>query len=119
MNSLKKFWYRFLNLLFGGDKTTAYDRDGMHISETNGVLTVSLSDNIMQEIGEISFIQTPDINDQIKQGDQLLDVEGGKMVETFAAPANGKITDINDAILSDPTALADQSDWLVKIQTAS
>lgn len=119
MTTLEKFWQLFLNILFGGDKTTSYDRDGMHISETNGILTVSLSDNIMQEIGEISFIQTPDINDQIKQGDQLLDVEGGKMVETFAAPANGKITDINDAILNDPTTLGEESDWLVKIQTAS
>ncbi|WP_137596841.1 glycine cleavage system protein H [Paucilactobacillus kaifaensis] len=116
MSQLRKIFQRFL-ALFGHHSSKSYEQNGLKISEQNGLVKVGLTGQILQEIGEVSFIKSPDLNDHINQGDQLLDVEGGKVVETFPSPINGKIIDLNSDLIDEPGQLSDQnSQWLVTIK---
>lgn len=116
MAQLKKLFQRFLTL-FRHPSSKEYQQNGLQITEQNGLFKVALTAQILQEIGEVSFIKSPELNDHINQGEQLLDVEGGKVVETFPSPAGGKIVDLNSALIDQPNQLSAQNDqWLVTIK---
>lgn len=117
MDQLKKLLQQFL-AIFNHHSSETYQQGGLQVTKKNGLFKIGLTDQILEEVGEISFIKSPDLNDQISQGDQLLDVEGGKVVETFPAPTNGKIVALNSAIIDHPNNLSAQSQqWLVTIKS--
>lgn len=117
MVQFKELFQRFLTL-FGYHTTISYEQSGLQITEQNGLVKVRLTEQILQEIGEVSFIKSPELNDHINQGDQLLDVEGGKVVETFPSPKSGEIVALNSALIDQPSQISAQNNpWLVTIKS--
>ncbi len=78
---------------------------------------IGISDFAQQAMGDIVFINLPEVGDMVDAGDVLCDIESVKAVEDIYAPATGKITAVNEELLDHPEQINNHpyDAWIVEI----
>ncbi|MFP4085617.1 MAG: glycine cleavage system protein GcvH [Desulfobacteraceae bacterium] len=80
--------------------------------------TVGITDYAQDQLGDIVFVELPEVGERFKQGDVFGTVESVKAVAELFMPVSGEITEINEALTDAPelvnTSPYDQG-WLVRI----
>lgn len=87
-------------------------------SEANEV-TIGITDHAQQLLGDMVFVELPEIGDTVNAGDELGVVESVKAASDFYAPISGVVTAVNEAIVANPAIVnADpySEGWLVKLK---
>lgn len=107
--------------LLGSKSVTHNEKNGLWWRQkSNNIIQVGLQSRIIEELGDITFLDTPRANEKINKGDQLIDIEGGKVVETFKAPVQGTISKVYDEYQTEPTRLSNVANpVLVEINRVS
>lgn len=85
------------------------------------VVTVGISDHAQSEIGDVVFIDLPKKGMTVTAGQNCCVIESVKSASEIYAPVSGTITEVNEALASDPALVnreAHGNGWLFKI-TAS
>lgn len=89
--------------------------------DTATVVRVGLTDHAQDALGDIVFVQLPDVGDEVAPGSPMGEVESTKSVSDVYAPVTGTVTAVN-AVLGDApeTINADPygEGWLVEISVA-
>lgn len=91
------------------------DKDG-------DVATVGITDHAQEQLGELVFVELPQIGRQVKKGEAAAVVESVKAASDVYTPVSGEIVAVNDAVVSDPTRInteAETGAWLFKVKVAS
>ena len=88
--------------------------------EINGeIATIGISDYAQGELGDIVFIEFPDLNTEFKKGESIGTIEAVKTVADIYMPLSGKIVALND-LLNDNPSLVNNSPynegWMFKSQ---
>ncbi len=88
--------------------------------EINGeIATIGISDYAQGELGDIVFIEFPDLNTEFKKGESIGTIEAVKTVADIYMPLSGKIVALND-ILNDNPSMVNNSPynegWMLKLQ---
>lgn len=81
--------------------------------------TVGITDYATDELGEIVFVELPNVNDEFEQMDEFGSVESVKTVSNLYLPISGRISAVNEAVQSSPETVSESpySDgWLVKVE---
>lgn len=74
-------------------------KDGVwYRREPSGDYLIGIDASVFEEIGKITFADFPTNQNEIKAGDELLDIEGDKSVETLKAPLTGTVISRNHEI---------------------
>ncbi len=86
------------------------------IKENMAVL--GLSAYAKEKLGNIVFLNLPDIGEVFCEGDVFGDIETVKTVSDLIIPLNGEILEINEELLKDPEKMKEDvdNDWLVKVK---
>lgn len=71
----------------------------------DGTFAVGISDHAQQELGDLVFVNLPDVGDHAVAGETIADVESVKAVSDIYSPATGTVTEINELLLDTPEAL--------------
>lgn len=109
-------WFKHL---FSRQAPVHREENGLWWQEDKGTVKVGLASRVIEELGDITFLATPTVDEQVDRSDQLIDIEGGKAVETFKSPVTGKVSRVYEGYQDDPTSLAKAVDpLLVEIQPA-
>lgn len=115
-------WQKIVNWfkhLFSHQAPVHRESNGLWWQKDNGTVKVGLASQVIDELGDITFLATPQVDEQVDKHDQLIDIEGGKAVETFKSPVKGKISRVYAAYQDDPASLSRAADpLLVEIQPA-
>jgi len=85
------------------------------------VLTLGITDFAVEHLGDIVFVDLPEVGTDVSRGQTALEIESVKAVAEVYAPVDGTIEAVNGALGDEPTQLgADPfgSGWLVKIKVA-
>ena len=81
--------------------------------------TVGITDYAQDQLGDIVFVELPDVGSKFSKGDELGSVESVKAVSEIYAPVGGEVVEINEALADNP-ALVNESPydkgWMVKIK---
>ena len=81
--------------------------------------TVGITNYAQEQLGDIVFVELPDVGDTMEQGDETGVIESVKAASEVYAPVSGEITEINGDLTDDP-ALANSSaeadGWMYKIK---
>jgi len=84
----------------------------------NGIATVGITDYAQDELGDIIFIELPEIGDSVQAKDSIGTIEAVKTVADIYSPMNGEISEVNinlednpDSINTDPY----DSGWIIKL----
>jgi len=98
-----------------------YTEDHEWLTVENGVATIGITDYAQEQLGDIVFVEAPEIGKQLKKGDTAVVVESVKAASDVYAPLDGEIVEANDALASDPALVnsaATSSGWLWKMKVA-
>ncbi len=96
-----------------------YSKDHEWAGKDGEILVVGISDHAQSELGDIVFVELPNVGDSVKAGDSFGTVEAVKTVAELYAPVSGEIVEVNEA-LADNAEIINQSPyqegWIVKIK---
>jgi glycine cleavage system H protein len=101
--------------------TVYFTEDHEWISVEGGVATVGITNYAQEQLGDLVYVQLPEVGRAVKKGDVAVVVESVKAASDVYAPVDGEIVDANAALGSDP-ALVNSSPagdgWLWKMKLA-
>lgn len=84
----------------------------------DGTALVGISNHAQESLGDVTFVEMPQIGDEFAAGETFAVVESVKAASDIYMPVAGTVVEINPAIESDPqlvNASATSDGWLVKI----
>jgi glycine cleavage system H protein len=101
--------------------TLYFTDDHEWIRVDGNVATVGITDYAQSQLGDLVFVQLPDVGATVAKGDAAVVVESVKAASDVYVPVSGTITEINDAAAADPSLVntAPESDgWLWRMTLA-
>jgi len=90
-------------------------------SEGNGVYTVGITEHAQDLLGDMVFVELPEVGDSVAQGDDVAVAESVKAASDIYAPIAGEILAVNDALTDSPELVnsAPYTDgWMFKIKAS-
>lgn len=101
--------------------TTYFTEDHEWIRVEGGVATVGITDYAQEQLGDLVFIELPEVGRAVKKGDAAVVVESVKAASDVYAPVDGEITEVNGSLSSEPGLVntgATGAGWLWKMKLA-
>ena len=94
------------------------DHEWVELTE-DGLVTVGITEFAQEQLGDLVFIELPDVSDEVSQGDNICVIESVKAASDLIAPVSGEIMAINDRLNDEPELASENplaEGWFVKIQ---
>ena len=98
---------------------TKYTKDHEWIRLEGNLAVFGITDHAQSQLGDVVFVELPEIGKQIKAGDPIAVVESVKAASDVYAPASGVVAQINNALVDAPdmvNASAETDGWFAKLQ---
>jgi len=93
-----------------------------YIFEKGASYTIGLTDFAVEQLGDIVFIELPDVGSHFRKGEVFGTVESVKAASEIYMPVGGKIVEINDKLFDSPELLNNnpyEKGWLLKVEPDS
>ena len=87
--------------------------------EEDGTVTVGISDHAQELLGDIVFVELPDIGKEVTQSGDTAIVESVKAASDVYSPMSGEITEINEVLIDNPEIINTspyENGWFFKIK---
>jgi glycine cleavage system H protein len=87
--------------------------------DNDGIVTVGISDYAQHELGELVYVELPEVGVTLKVGANLGVVESVKAVGELYSPVEGEVLEVNSSTTDDPTIINNspyEDGWLVKLR---
>ncbi len=87
----------------------------------DGSVVIGLTDYAQKELGDIVFVNLPEVDDTVSAGEAFGDVESVKAVSDVLSPADGVVIEINEALLDAPESINEEpyAAWFIKLKEAA
>lgn len=91
------------------------------LPESDGTLTIGITDYAQETLGDLVFVQLPEVGSDVTANQQVALVESVKTASDVFAPVSGKVIAINDTAVDAPEKINEDaySTWLFKIQPST
>jgi glycine cleavage system H protein len=103
-------------------KDLLYTEEHEWVQVENGIATVGITDYAQGELGDIVYIELPELNLETKQMEPFGTIEAVKAVSDLFAPVSGNIIEINAALQEKPEIINHDpygEGWMVKIKMSN
>ena len=80
--------------------------------------TVGISDHAQEQLGDVVYVELPEVGREVKAGEAVAVVESVKTASDIYAPASGTITAVNDDLSGSPEKVNEspyEGGWLFKL----
>lgn len=83
-----------------------------------GVVLAGLSAHAVTEMGDLVFINLPEVGKKVMSGETMADVESVKAVSDVYSPVSGVVAEVNEELSDSPEKIneAPYDSWIVKIE---
>ena len=98
-----------------------YTEDHEWLDEAGGVVTVGITAHAAEELGDIVFIELPEIGTEVSKGDEIVVIESVKAASDILAPLDGEIVEINADIVDEPGKVNEDAEgaaWFFKVKAS-
>ena len=99
------------------DNRYAKSHEYVHVEGEVG--TVGITDYAQKELGDVVFVELPQVGTQLEQGDELGSIESVKAVSELIAPLSGEVLEVNQKAVDEPEIVNEDpygDGWLVRIR---
>ena len=98
-----------------------YTKSHEWVKEEDGLAVVGLTDFAQDALGDIVFIDLPEVGDTLEAEGNLGDVESVKAVSDIFCPVSGTVAEVNEDLLDHPELINEDPyhAWLVKLEDFS
>lgn len=99
-----------------------YSRSHEWIRVDGDVGTVGITDHAQKELGEVVFVDLPEVGEIFDAGQEFGTIESVKAVSELFLPITGEILEVNKVLADEPGAVNEDphgEGWLVKVKVSS
>src|SRR5690606_3577656 len=98
-----------------------FTEDHEWLEVNGGIATVGITEYAQEQLGDIVFVELPEVGQSLGKGDAAVVVESVKAASDVYAPVSGEVTETNTGLSDDPGAInrsAEKEAWLWKMSVA-
>lgn len=98
-----------------------FSEDHEWIEVVDGVGTVGITDHAQSELGDIVFVELPEVGTTLSVGDEAAVIESVKAAGEVNSPVSGEVIEVNEALIDAPGTVnnsAEDDGWVYKIKLA-
>jgi len=98
-----------------------YTEDHEWLSVEGDVATVGISNHAQEQLGDIVFVELPEIGKALTKGSEAAVVESVKAAREIYAPADGEVVEVNEALNDEPGKVNSEPEsggWFFKMKLA-
>lgn len=102
--------------------STRYTKDHEYIRVEGDVGIVGISDYAQSQLGDVVFVELPDLGKKLAKGGEAAVVESVKAASEVYAPVSGEVVAVNDRLPDSPGTVNDDpagAGWFLKIKLAN
>ena len=99
-----------------------YTSDHEWVSVVGNVATIGITDFAQGELGDIVFVEFPELNSTVEKGQSAGSIEAVKTVADLYMPISGTVIEANENLDDNPEAVNDTpygDGWMVKVEIAN
>ncbi|GIW43861.1 MAG: glycine cleavage system protein GcvH [Candidatus Binatia bacterium] len=96
-----------------------YSKEHEWVLVEGNVATVGITDYAQEQLGEIVYVELPEVGEKVSKEDAFGVVESVKTVSDVYAPVSGSVIEVNDDLPDNPEMLNDDpygDGWMIKIE---
>ena len=86
--------------------------------ESDGAAVVGVTDFAAEQLGDVVYVDLPEVDDEISAGTEMGEIESTKSVSDLFSPLTGTVTEVNQAVVDSPELVNSspfEEGWLVKV----
>ena len=101
-----------------------YSRDHEWVLQEDNLATVGISEFAQEELGEIAFVELPEVGTVVKQGEAVCSIDSLKSTSEIYAPVSGTVVRINVSLSDEKSCAVINSDplgrgWLFVLEMSN
>jgi glycine cleavage system H protein len=96
-----------------------FTRDHEWIELDGNVGTVGVTTYAQAQLGDVVYVELPDVGKQVKQGKEAAVLESVKAASEVFAPVDGTVTEVNEALSSEPAQVnadPEKTAWFFRME---
>jgi len=96
-----------------------YTKEHIWVKIENDVATIGITDYAQSQLGDVVFIELPEVGREVESGEVIATVESIKAVSEIYSPLTGRIISINEDLANEPSLLNSDpygDGWICDIQ---
>lgn len=99
--------------------TIRFTEDHEYVRLDGDIGTIGISDYAQEQLGDVVFVELPEVGKSLAKGDEAAVVESVKAASEVYAPVSGEVTEVNADLEGDPAGVnrdAMGSGWFLKLK---
>jgi len=84
----------------------------------DGTVLIGITDFAQQQLGDLVFVELPEVGDDMTKGDEVSVIESVKAASDLYAPVDGTVVEANEALEDEPELINEDAmaNWIVKVE---
>jgi glycine cleavage system H protein len=99
-----------------------YTKEHEWVKVDGDVATVSISPYAQEQLGDVVFVELPEVGKKVEKGKEMAVVESVKAASEVYAPISGEVTEVNSALSDAPATVNEDAmgkGWFAKLKLAN
>ncbi len=96
-----------------------YSEDHEWIKIDGNIATIGITEFAQGELGDVVFIELPEVDDEINENEPFGTIEAVKTVSDMLSPLSGKVMEVNESLNDKPETINSdpyEKGWIIKIE---
>ncbi len=104
-------------------------KEGLHYTKDHewaqvledGTVLVGISDYAQKELGDLAYVELPEVGKEVSKGDVLCELESVKAVSEVYAPVSGEVVEVNEELEDSPELINEDpyENWIAKLKPSN
>lgn len=95
-----------------------YSESHEWVKVEGNIAIVGVSDFAQKEMGAITYVDVPDVDDELVKGEEFGALESVKAASDLFCPVSGRVVEVNEALEDAPELINDDAfgNWIIKVE---
>ena len=98
-----------------------YTEEHEWLEDSDGVVTVGITGHAATQLGDVVFVELPEVGRTITKGEEIVVIESVKAASDILAPLDGEIVEVNAALADNPGLVNEDAEaaWFFRMTTTT
>ncbi|MBQ9192688.1 MAG: glycine cleavage system protein GcvH [Bacteroidales bacterium] len=95
-----------------------YSESHEWVKVEDGIAVVGVTDFAQAEMGDITYVDMPEVDDEVTAGEEFGALESVKAASDLISPVSGKVVAVNEALEDEPEKVNEDAfeNWIIKVE---
>ena len=98
-----------------------YTEEHEWLDDNDGIVTVGITEHAATQLGDIVFVELPDVGRTVTKGEEIVVIESVKAASDITSPLDGEIIEVNTALADAPALVNEDAEaaWFFRMTTTT